>query len=210
MAPKGKVKAAHTSPTDEKVVKKQDWPPLTPLVPSSSLYVDTLLDNQILLIHNFFTSTLCKNYIGYLSTLPLTTTPAIPKRGEATRVNDRFQVDDHLFAQRLWTETGLRELVADHPAALWGGHVLGLNANIRLYRYSKGQFFDQHYDESNKVSFGAERTPSKTTWTLLIYLSTCEGGETAFHPESSGRKGAKSPDPIVVGLETGLCLLHRH
>jgi len=29
-------------------------------------------------------------------------------------------------------------------AKLWGGEVLGLNPNIRIYRYSKGQFFDQH------------------------------------------------------------------
>lgn len=27
---------------------------------------------------------------------------------------------------------------------LWGGEPLGLNANIRIYRYSKGQFFAQH------------------------------------------------------------------
>lgn len=27
---------------------------------------------------------------------------------------------------------------------LWGGEVIGLNSNIRVYRYGKGQFFDQH------------------------------------------------------------------
>lgn len=27
---------------------------------------------------------------------------------------------------------------------IWGGEPLGLNANIRIYRYSKGQFFAQH------------------------------------------------------------------
>ena len=27
---------------------------------------------------------------------------------------------------------------------VWGGEVIGLNSNIRVYRYGKGQFFDQH------------------------------------------------------------------
>lgn len=53
------------------------------------------------------------------------------------------------FAERLWAETGLKDLVlgvedGDERARLWGGEVLGLNSNVRIYRYSKGQFFDQH------------------------------------------------------------------
>lgn len=41
----------------------------------------------------------------------MTTTPGKPKKGEALRVNDRFQINDELFANRLWVETGLRELI---------------------------------------------------------------------------------------------------
>jgi hypothetical protein len=51
--------------------------------------------------------------------------------------------------------------------------------------------------------------PAKTTWTLLIYLTTCGGGETAFYPETT-RKNQLTPEPIVVGLETGMALLHKH
>lgn len=39
------------------------------------------------------------------------TTPGKPKKGDALRFNDRFQVQDEVFANRLWLETGLRELV---------------------------------------------------------------------------------------------------
>ena len=46
-----------------------------------------------------------------MKTLPLVTTPGKPKKGDAVRVNDRFQIDDPGFANRLWLETGLRELV---------------------------------------------------------------------------------------------------
>ena len=90
-------------------------------------------------------------------------------------MNDRFQVEDARFAERLWSGTALRELVMERfdedededgygeedgsegqkeekdeqATALklretWGGQPLGLNPNIRIYRYSKGQFFAQH------------------------------------------------------------------
>ena len=90
------------------------------------------------------------------------------------RVNDRFQVQDEHLAGELWTKTGLAEVVnglaeelqneeegdevevneamrQEERAArikemneIWGGEVVGLNPNIRIYRYGKGQFFDKH------------------------------------------------------------------
>lgn len=39
------------------------------------------------------------------------TTPGKPKKGEAVRVNDRFQINDEIFARRLWEETGLKGLI---------------------------------------------------------------------------------------------------
>ncbi len=92
--------------------------------------------------------------------------------------------------------------------SIWGGEVLGLNPNIRVYRYRPGQFFDKHYDESNKLSFGDPAVAAKTTWTLLIYLSRCEGGETVFYPE--GQRKGPVPEPVPAEVEAGLALLHRH
>jgi len=39
------------------------------------------------------------------------TTPGKPKKGDAVRVNDRFQINDEGFAKRLWEETGLKGLI---------------------------------------------------------------------------------------------------
>lgn len=188
-----------------------NWPALAPLVPSLDLSIEEILQDQILVIRNLFTSTLCKTYVSFLSALPLTTTPGKPKRGEALRVNDRFQIEDHTFAQHLWSQTGLKQLVESHEdQTIWGGgEILGLYSNIRVYRYRPGQFFDQHYDESKKVEFGPDKISAKTVWTLLIYLTTCEGGETVFYPEAKSKKD-KTPEPIVCGLETGMALLHKH
>lgn len=145
-----------------------NWPPLRPLLPATDLRLETLVPDQIYLIRNFLPASLCKTYSSFLSSLPLTTTPGKPKKDEAVRVNDRFQVEDARFAEMLWSGTAMEDLVtrrlgedereyeeyeggghpqedvADLARRTWGGEVLGLNPNIRIYRYSTGQFFAQH------------------------------------------------------------------
>lgn len=58
-------------------------------------------------------------------------------------------------------------------------------------------------DDSKNIS-------TKTTWTLLIYLTSaaegCRGGETVFYPKD--RK--VESEAIPVALETGMLLLHKH
>ena len=159
MPPKGSKKTV--APPKRKAAVREpppNWPVLRPLVPSTDLILKTLVEGQIITIRNLLTSTLCKNYISFLSSLPLITTPGQPKKGEALRVNDRYQVDDAIFAEKLWTETALRDLVNGRldgitqdeiPSkrsldGLWGGQVLGLNPRLRIYRYGKGHFFGQH------------------------------------------------------------------
>ncbi|KAI1380013.1 hypothetical protein F4677DRAFT_408274 [Hypoxylon crocopeplum] len=195
------------------------WPPFKPTLPVVHLSPETPvpgLEDKIILLRNFWPKALCRDYVNFLRTLPLTTTPGRPKRGEAVRVNDRFQVDDLRFSQRLWVETGLRDaLLEESVKHLWGGEVVGLNPNIRVYRYSKGQYFDCHYDDSNLVSLPQTNeysgtTSTKTTWTLLLYLTSsaegCGGGETVFYPHD--RRSAK--EEIAIAPETGLLLLHKH
>ncbi|KAI5367386.1 Putative prolyl 4-hydroxylase, alpha subunit [Septoria linicola] len=229
MAPKAKSAkkgVVATGPKEE--VCKPDWPPLKPLLPAYDLTFETLLPDQILTIPRFWTSSLCNSYVSFLSSLPLTTTPGKPKKGDAVRVNDRFQVDDASFAEQLWSGTALKDLVTGYTVdgiqlndfgkdELWGGEVVGLNPNIRIYRYSKGQFFDQHFDESNNISFPSADSvnpiPAKTTWTLLLYLTSpatgCEGGETVFYPEPPSKRDT-APPPVIADLDVGMALLHRH
>lgn len=140
------------------------WPALSPLVPTADLHVESLLSGQVSIIRNLLTSTLCRRYVQFLSSLPLVTTPGTPKHGDALRVNDRLEVHDAAFAHRLWRETGLESLVTgkagggagedegheeSHTDVMghrktWGGEVCGLNPRIRVYRYREGQFFGQH------------------------------------------------------------------
>lgn len=153
----------------QNIVKESlpNWPPLTPLIPSIDIQLDTLLPDQIFSIHNLFTSSLCRNYVSFLSSLPLATTKIQPKRDEALRGNDRFQIDDPAFAQMLWTNTALHDLVAGASANMieegdmekpnlektFGGKVLGLNPRIRIYRY--GNSTNLH-DKSRSVTEDAQ------------------------------------------------------
>lgn len=144
-------------PKEEPLAKKApNWPALRPLPPTSDLCLTPILPSQIYIIRNLFSSALCKTYVSFLASLPLVTTPGRPKKDEALRVNDRFQVDDACFAELLWSGTGLKELICKSASRNrnederegekvdWDGEVLGLNPNIRVYRYTKGQFFGQH------------------------------------------------------------------
>ncbi|KAF2475368.1 uncharacterized protein BDR25DRAFT_301074 [Lindgomyces ingoldianus] len=226
MAPKKKAKPESSKkPTPPQPL---EWPPFTPLIPELDISLQELLPGQIITISNFWTASLCKTYVSFLSSLPLTTTPGKPKKGDAVRVNDRFQIDDPAFAERLWSETALKNLILGgnedgslglddvRQKELWGGEAIGLNPNIRIYRYTKGQFFGQHFDDSNNVVIHGS-IPARTTWTLLLYLSSpttgCIGGETVFYPDpepAKKKRKDKAPEPFVVGLEVGLALLHRH
>jgi hypothetical protein len=146
MAPKKKGKTDSMGPASVSQVSRTtpNWPAFSPLVPASDLALEEVLPGQIVTIPSFWTATLCKNYVSFLASLPLTTTPGKPKKGDAVRVNDRYQIDDPVFAERLWSQTSLQRIVQAQDDELWGGKVVGLNPNIRIYRYSKGQFFDQH------------------------------------------------------------------
>ncbi|KAG6038815.1 hypothetical protein E4U41_003621 [Claviceps citrina] len=185
-----------------------NWPRFDPPLPVAHLVPEPHpLTPKIVTIPSFFPKSLCRDYVTFLRTLPLQTTPGRPKRGEAVRVNDRFQVSDAAFAARLWERTGLKE-------ALLGGAEtgpVGLNPNIRVYRYSKGQYFDCHYDDSNNLTLPTEPPmPVRTTWTLLLYLTSsaegCVGGETVFYP----RDRSLPEEAMAVSPETGTLLLHKH
>ncbi|KAK3298329.1 uncharacterized protein B0H64DRAFT_384759 [Chaetomium fimeti] len=211
---RSKVPAPPPTTTPVATAATPSWPPFKPSLPIVDLTLESLVKDKVVVLRSFFPRSLCRDYVSFLRELPLITTPGKPKRGDAVRVNDRYQIDDAKFAHRLWTETGLKDALAGKDVAhLWGGDVVGLNPNIRVYRYTAGQFFDAHYDDSNTVALKTETggsLPARTTWTLLLYLTSsadgCTGGETVFYPHD--RRSAK--EEIAVTLETGMLLLHKH
>jgi len=134
-----------------------------------------------------------------------------PAFGEADRSCGRIAFDDPELARALWERCGLCEAaspVLASPRPQRRGHSnkpsppLGLHANIRFYRYSEGDLFGPHVDQSVRV--GAD---ARTLYTLLVYLGCdagLQGGETVFY-DVSGRKVVCSVTP-----RAGRALVHRH
>ncbi|RYP63515.1 hypothetical protein DL769_006936 [Monosporascus sp. CRB-8-3] len=205
-------KRAHQSSAAQSVAPATpNWPPFKPPLPVTDLMLTSPaqgFENTIAVIHNFWPKSLCRDYVTFLKTLPLTTTPGRPKRGEAVRQNDRYQVNDPAFSQKLWLETGLKDALRDDSVR----HLCtaSYSSNIRMRLMDKP--LD---DDSQLVTLPSATEPSgtvtaKTTWTLLLYLTSgaegCIGGETAFYPHD--RKSEK--EAIVIAPETGMLLLHKH
>ena len=114
---------------------------------------------------------------------------------QAFRDNHRIQFQDPQLADHLWTATGLRQLCSGLPGEDGRDAAVGLNPNIRIYRYQSGQKFGRHIDESNEL--GGKRY---TQYTLLIYLSQCGGGQTVFYGESGRGAAGCCMQPVAGWL----------
>ncbi|GAA5870108.1 hypothetical protein JCM3774_002594 [Rhodotorula dairenensis] len=203
--PRNAPQAAQGNGSSAPVTAQLAWPRLER--PSRPLAV-TEPAPGILLIDQFFPARVRKAFLAFL-TAPESpvklSPPTAPKRGEAARTNERVSLHAPDLAARLWNETGLNE-ACQAIEGRNGRRPVGLNPNMRIYRYPPGSFFGPHYDDDNVVEgLGI------TEWTLLIYLTGKEdgviGGETAFYPTPS-RKG--NGPAIVPELKAGRALLHRH
>lgn len=172
-----------------------------------------VLSGQIVIIEDFFSEALCDELIkSFEDQLKLETTPVVKSKDYATRINDRCSVSDSNASTKLWDyirqilvqdisyeDDEIQEVKQEFDCAI------GLNDLLRIYRYKKGHHFNKHYDESVDCKISGQ--PSKTKWTLLIYLTGGEefnGGGTIFYPED------KNKSPLNVHPKKGMALLHKH
>ncbi|KAM0793555.1 hypothetical protein ACM66B_000992 [Microbotryomycetes sp. NB124-2] len=179
------------------------WPEL---MPPDQLLVEHLNDDLIT-VDGLIQPKQLKQWRTFVNSLNMAA-PEPAKPGHAERKNFRFQVNDSSFAQTLWTRTGLDALCREHvPSRVKGKQAVGLNSNIRVYRYDAESFFGPHYDDDVYDAV----TKQRSEWTLLIYLTGQSdgvvGGETAFYPQATNKSDGPRLD---VALVAGRALLHRH
>ncbi|KAK7693685.1 hypothetical protein QCA50_003256 [Cerrena zonata] len=181
-----------------------------PVQPKEGLESEVILDDQIITISDLFSVEECKAFVKFIEGLPLELTPP-KKRGEAERVNHRISVASPEFAQTLHNILLPHLPTFPYPASTRRNNTSkrlphSLNSNIRMYKYTPGQHFGPHYDDSVRDNI----TGAKSEWTLLIYLSGAEdgvkGGETVFYRDQRG----KPREVITAPLSRGTALLHRH
>ena len=136
----GKKRIITDKSDDAETQPRLNWPPFNKFLSTSTCNVNIVHPNQIITIPQLWSSKQCSRYTSFLSTLPLSTTPAKAKKGDAVRVNDRFQVEDAVFAERLWSETNLKNVVLgtsdtnhlhlteQERRTLWKGDVVSLTS----------------------------------------------------------------------------------
>ncbi|THH05457.1 hypothetical protein EW145_g4787 [Phellinidium pouzarii] len=218
----GKNKSVESVSVASSSSKSQQIPPFPPVCAKEALSIKEIESDQIILIPDVLSDGECKRFIKFIEELPLELTPP-PKKGEALRVNHRISIPSPSFADALFSALSPHLPSFPYPpskvvrkpsnansnsseSAFRPAH--SFNSNIRLYKYTDGQHFGCHYDDS--VSDLATGTHSE--WTLLVYLSGKEdgvvGGETVFY-KGAGKKKDGEP-PIKPDLQRGMALLHRH
>lgn len=121
-AAKSSKPSSTTTTTTTATAAPPSWPKFKPALPVVDLAPTTHpRTDHVVTLDGFFPRGLCRDYVAFLASLALQTTPGTPRRGDAVRVNDRFQAQDGAFARALWEKTGLREalLTDDGVKHLW-------------------------------------------------------------------------------------------
>jgi hypothetical protein len=196
-------------------LRNKGAPPPWPVVACKpSLRPHLLQSSNLFTVSEFLTIEECQGFIKAAEARGLEHQGSLgPAMGEAFRDNERLAVSDPCLAQKLWN-AGLEKLLKD--ITIEGKLPVGLNPNIRFYRYKEGQRFGPHYDESVHLDDGCS-----TEYTLLVYLSggvganeatashtvmadqPLVGGETVFY--SSRKRIVAQVTPIA-----GMALFHVH
>lgn len=165
---------------------------------------EQLSDDDIFLIHGFFTPDECAEHIRLSEAAGYDDAPISTGRGAVIRKdvrnNDRVMIDDPTLAAVLFARA---EPLLPANFLVW--KPVGLNERFRYYRYTKGQKFDWHFDGP----FTRENGESSKL-TFMIYLNDgFLGGETVFNLKRYG--GVRDSDPQLRVFPTaGAALVFRH
>ncbi|KAG8638446.1 uncharacterized protein LOC110630950 isoform X2 [Manihot esculenta] len=169
-----------------KNASSKKWPLIKP---KKNLQINRLKDTDLFTVQSFLTSAESKSFIKAAESVGFLHQGSLgPTKGEAYRDNDRISVNDPVLANIVW-ESGLNKLFSD--IKIRGKVAVGLNPNIRFYRYKAGQRFGRHIDESVDLGDG-----KRTHYTLLIYLSGDSKARTKHDPNDSKDS---SLEPLVGG-----------
>lgn len=197
------------------------------------LHLEDLIPNAVFVAHNALSSKECEDWINYAENSGWDAVAHPATKWIAHRECSRLQKNDWTMAHRLFTriqqiviEASKQLDIFDKSSRINSSYAnksyqpITCNPNLRLYKYTKGQWFGRHIDDTNKIEWQGGDTPypstevsgAQTEITVLFYLSNCRGGATRFHlPRSTKRKGSKGDDGSVAFTPTqGAVLLHVH
>ena len=141
----------------------------------------------IITVDNFWSDKKCDEFITLSESMgyseALVQTDLGPRRINHIRNNLRIIHDDVLLAHELW-----QSISSIAPSNVGNSTSIGLNERFRFYKYTQGQSFRRHRDQSyvrNKYEC--------SFYTFLIYLNDdFEGGATTFYDLKIAPKKGKA------------------
>jgi hypothetical protein len=186
----------------------------------------TLVPSAVFTSRNFFTLEECNAWIKHAETVIGFEQMSSPQTREyAQRECGRIQMNDWSMAESLYermkplVENIAKQVVVSNINSSY--RPVCCNGNLRMYKYEKNMSFGRHYDGSNSID---RYRGGNTEITVLLYLSSCEGGATRFHlPQKKKTKQSKKQktsgnnaaheddgDGIAFVPEAGAILMHMH
>ena len=219
-----------------------------PFVSELSMKSAVLLQTPLIAsIGGFLTPEECMAWIDYGEKRGFSELDAARTAGYALRRNGRIALDDADVAAAIFARVKAfvpREILirtsSDGPLRVRQSvRPVGCAPNLRLYRYTVGQAFGKHVDDS-VVREEFDEPGAATRFTLLVYLNDgIDGGATVFYPDedevdrNSGgggktlgkrargrgkrakrtRRGGGDPHrprEVRFDPQRGACIVHRH
>jgi hypothetical protein len=166
---------------------------------------------------NFFSLEECSSWISFSTSTGFFEINQNASSLYAKRIQGRIQIESSQVASDIFNrlQPGLPQLIDSVSP-------VGCISNIRIYRYTVGQSFGKHIDESGKDP----ENRGVTKLTVLIYLNghdECEldsngtsmrGGETVFYSDEKQLKKRKNVTEdnlyAVIKPEMGKIFIHAH
>jgi len=123
------------------------------------------------------------------------------------RNNSRTYIEDPKFVNKIWSKLKNIGII---PKTMTNGvfTLNGLYKHIIFYKYNRGEYFREHYDDEKKD------LNKKSFFTVLIYLNNdFEGGETTFIHHKKIKYKKKWKDEVTltpVIPQKGKLLVFKH
>lgn len=178
-----------------------------------NINVKTLVPSAVFVSSNFLSEKECQAWIQHAEHIIGFEHMNSPQTREyAHRECGRIQVNDWDMAQLLYNrmkpivdEIEKQVVVSSNSTY----RPICCNGNLRIYKYEKNMSFGRHYDGSDSIK---RFDGGNTEITVLIYLSSCEGGATRFYlpHNKKGKQNNKNSDDIAFVPQAGAILLHMH
>lgn len=143
-----------------------------------TIHIQHILQD-VFVLHNFWSKQRCEEFMESIKAKNFE--KATINTGMGARVvdhirnNERLMYKDYNLADELWN------VLQPYVVTPYGDSTaIGLNEMIRIYKYSAGQVFKRHRDESYRRS-----RQEASFFTFMVYLNDgYKGGETSFQKAS--------------------------